>query len=153
LARRYAGTAVEHRACADVHLHHGKRDLAEDALHRAHLADLWEQKLLAEIDAMIAADQPPGDPVELAAECRRLKLEVANLRLAVESNRRISIAIGMLMCRYRLTNHQAFAALRRASQNAHRKLNDVAESVIYLGDLPPDTVNGPTRDDMERRGD
>ena len=153
LAQRYASTSAQHRASSDVQLRHGKRELAEDALHRAHMADLWHQKVLAEIEAMVAADELPGNPVEIAAEYRRLKVEVANLRLALESNRRISMAVGMLMCRYQMTNQQAFAALRRASQNAHRKLNDIAESVLHTGQLPQDADPGRPAAAPERRLD
>lgn len=153
LAQRHAAAADQHRASAEVQLRQGRRDLAEEALHRANMAELWQQKLLAEMEAMTASDNLPVDPAQLAAECRRLNLEVANLRLALESNRRISMAIGMLMCRYQMTSHQAFAALRRASQNGHRKLNDIAESVLSLGHLPEDTGIGPADAAAGRRLD
>ncbi len=136
MADRYARAAAHHRAAADLQRRHGRQDLADEALYRAQMAELWREKALAEIEAHNGVEPPLGSPEELAAEVRRLKLEIANLRLAVESNRRIAMAIGIVMCRYDMTSQNAFAALRRASQNAHRKLHDIAESVIHLRGLP-----------------
>jgi AmiR/NasT family two-component response regulator len=60
----------------------------------------------------------------------------ANLELALGSNRRIGIALGVIMCQGRCTDEQAFAVLRNASQTTHRKLRDVAEDVIFTGLVP-----------------
>ncbi|MGX7680621.1 GAF and ANTAR domain-containing protein [Jatrophihabitans sp. DSM 45814] len=60
----------------------------------------------------------------------------ANMELALGSNRRIGIALGVIMCQDRCTDEQAFALLRKASQTTHRKLRDVAEEVIFTGLVP-----------------
>ncbi|UQX88395.1 GAF and ANTAR domain-containing protein [Jatrophihabitans telluris] len=61
---------------------------------------------------------------------------VGNLERALESNRRIGIALGILMARYRVTESQAFDMVRSASQHAHEKLRMIAEHVVLTGDLP-----------------
>jgi plasmid stabilization system protein ParE len=72
--------------------------------------------------------------------------EIGNLRIALETNRRISMAIGILMARRRIAEGEAFDCLRAASQRTHRKLRDVAEDVIYTGDIEsPDSASGGSR--------
>lgn len=56
--------------------------------------------------------------------------EVTQLRAALVSNRRISIAMGILMQDQEVDEEQAFTFLRRKSQDSNRKLRDVAEDVI-----------------------
>ena len=55
------------------------------------------------------------------------------------SNRRIGMAMGILMRDRDVDEQEAFAALRRISQNSNRKLHDVAEDVIYQRRTPLDT--------------
>jgi hypothetical protein len=59
-----------------------------------------------------------------------------HLERALESNREIGTAIGILMARKLLTPEHAFDQLRIASQSLHRKLRDVADEVKTTGDLP-----------------
>jgi GAF domain-containing protein len=58
-----------------------------------------------------------------------------HLRAALDSNRRIGVAMGVIMATYKTTDDQAFDLLRMASQHSHRKLRDVAEDVIITGAL------------------
>lgn len=58
-----------------------------------------------------------------------------NLRQALESNREIGVAMGILMQQHRLTREQAFDVLRVASQDGNRKLVDVATEVADTGTL------------------
>ncbi len=62
--------------------------------------------------------------------------EAEHLRIALDSNRQIGIAIGILMARNLCTADEAFAQLRIASQHLHRKLRDLAEHVSLTGELP-----------------
>lgn len=55
---------------------------------------------------------------------------------ALRTNREIGMAMGVLMGRGGVTQDQAFATLRRASQYLHRKLRDVAAEVVETGQLP-----------------
>jgi hypothetical protein len=60
---------------------------------------------------------------------------IVNLEQALESNREIGIAIGVLMTRQLLTRERAFDLLRMASQHSHRKLRDIAAEVADTGSL------------------
>jgi hypothetical protein len=75
----------------------------------------------------------------LQAERRlaRAENQVANLEIALRSNRDIGTAIGILMNAHLVTQDQAFGMLRRASQHSHRKLREVANEVIFTGSIGP----------------
>ncbi|UQX87390.1 GAF and ANTAR domain-containing protein [Jatrophihabitans telluris] len=57
------------------------------------------------------------------------------LRNALESNRRIGTAIGILMALHNVSERQGFDLLRTCSQHRHRKLREIAEDVIETGTL------------------
>ena len=59
-----------------------------------------------------------------------------NLETALQSSREIGIALGVLMAHRKVTHDEAFAMLRAASQNLHRKLREVANEVVETGTLP-----------------
>jgi len=59
-----------------------------------------------------------------------------NLETALQSNREIGMAIGILMVRYSLTDEAAFDLLRVTSQRQHRKLREIAAETVYSGELP-----------------
>lgn len=75
--------------------------------------------------------------------------EREHLRTAIDSRTQIGQAQGILMARFGLDAPQAFAVLRRYSQDANRKLRDVARGVVESGDLPTEHQGpappGPTR--------
>lgn len=77
-----------------------------------------------------------GSFAGLILEAERQRERAANLEVALESNRHIGTAIGILMAREVLTSDQAFHRLRAVSQRQHRKLRDVAEEVARVGELP-----------------
>jgi AmiR/NasT family two-component response regulator len=62
--------------------------------------------------------------------------QVAKLRAALVSNRRISLAMGILMRDQDIDEAEAFARLRRISQDGNRKLLAVAEDVINTRRAP-----------------
>jgi hypothetical protein len=68
-----------------------------------------------------------------------------NLTRALESNREIGAAMGILMASKKVTQQEAFDRLRVASQQLHRKLRDIAEEVTVTGELPelPEPANKP----------
>jgi len=70
----------------------------------------------------------------------RLVRKTENLHRALNSNREIGTAMGILMARHQLTSDQAFDLLRRVSQGAHRKVVAIAAEVIETGalELPSD---------------
>lgn len=59
-----------------------------------------------------------------------------NLRVALDTNRDIGVAMGILMATKLVTKQQSFDALRITSQHTHRKLHQVALDVIETGELP-----------------
>jgi hypothetical protein len=63
------------------------------------------------------------------------KDRAANLTRALESNREIGVAMGILMHQHRITREQAFDLLRVASQDTNRKVADVAADVAETGML------------------
>jgi hypothetical protein len=68
-----------------------------------------------------------------AVAAAELRDRAENLERALESNRDIGTAIGVLMGLHRLTRDQAFDLLRIASQNTNRKLHEVAVDVVESG--------------------
>lgn len=83
-----------------------------------------------------------GDPSERLADARSELAAAAaraeELQRALVSNRRIGLAMGILMERHRLTEEQAFDRLRDLSQRSNVKLREVAEQIAYTGDTQQD---------------
>jgi len=63
--------------------------------------------------------------------------EFESLESAIATRTVIGQAQGMLMQRYRLTPHQAFAVLARESQAGNRRLRDLAEDIVANGIAEP----------------
>ena len=59
-----------------------------------------------------------------------------SLAQAVQTNREIGVAMGILMANGKLTRQQAFDQLRAASNNFNRRLRDIAADVAATGLLP-----------------
>jgi ANTAR domain len=66
-------------------------------------------------------------------------MERDNLNRAVAARHRVGLAQGILMTRRQLAADQAFALLKRESQNTNVKLRTIAQRVIETGDLPVGT--------------
>ena len=64
--------------------------------------------------------------------------ESGHMRIALQSRDVIGQAKGILMERFRITAEQAFDLLIAASQNSHRKLNEVAAELAATGELSLD---------------
>ncbi|MBN9103991.1 MAG: response regulator [Propionibacteriaceae bacterium] len=87
------------------------------------VADLLAQAFALAVDRVVAA--------ETAAD------RETNLEHAVESQRLVGQAVGILIERHRISPNEAFQLLRSASQNRNLKLREVASRVIETG-LEPD---------------
>jgi len=61
---------------------------------------------------------------------------VAHLTEALETRQTIGQAVGVLMSRHKITERQAWERLTRTSQNSNVKVRDLAEKILYTGDLP-----------------
>jgi GAF domain-containing protein len=60
---------------------------------------------------------------------------VANLQVALATNRNIGVAVGIAMSQLRLPQEVALDTLVRISQRSHRKLRDVADEVAFTGEV------------------
>ena len=76
------------------------------------------------------------DEAELQARVAELETKVVNLEQALLASRRIGAAVGIVMALRHLTEDEAFQLLRTTSQHSHRKLRDIADHVVYAGDIP-----------------
>jgi AmiR/NasT family two-component response regulator len=66
--------------------------------------------------------------------------KIRNLEFALESNRRIGMAIGILMASELITEQAALDVMREASQNDKLKLSAIAEDVLLTGAMPTTTT-------------
>jgi ANTAR domain/GAF domain len=73
----------------------------------------------------------------VAVMASRDRQEARDIHHAVESNRVIGTAVGILMSRHHLSQQQAFDLLSVVSQNTNRRLAGIAEDVVAHGDLEP----------------
>ncbi len=71
----------------------------------------------------------------LALSALRRGETAAHLARALESNREIGVAMGVLMSQHKISREQAFNLLRITSQHTHRKLSDIAADVADTGTL------------------
>jgi ANTAR domain len=83
---------------------------------------------------------PFADVAEAFAQHASFALEAVterdNLNRAVAARHRVGLAQGILMTRHQLTVDQAFALLKRRSQNTNMTLRTIAQTVVQTGDLP-----------------
>ncbi|HEX4728094.1 MAG TPA: GAF and ANTAR domain-containing protein [Jatrophihabitans sp.] len=86
-----------------------------------------------------------ADHAAIALETVALADNNHHLKEALQSNRRIGMAIGIMMALHRIGEQQAFDILRIASQHTHIKLRDVAEEVILTGATPEWQARQPVR--------
>ncbi|MGY1623324.1 ANTAR domain-containing protein [Geodermatophilus sp. SYSU D00965] len=79
----------------------------------------------------------PGTELRrLRAELSAVEARARHLEVALGSNRRIGMALGILMARHGITEERAFAALQRVSCRRNVKLREVAEEVVHTGATP-----------------
>jgi response regulator NasT len=70
-----------------------------------------------------------------AADLKKLRDTERQLQTALNENREISMAVGLLMERRRLGRQQAFELLRTAARSQRRKIADVAEEVLAAAEV------------------
>jgi GAF domain-containing protein len=84
-------------------------------------------------------------------------LNTEGLRMALEGRKRIGQAQGILMERHGLTEDQAFAVLKRYSQDNNVKLRDLAAHLVETHQLPdygaPSAASGPSPTPFLARAD
>jgi hypothetical protein len=87
-------------------------------------ADTTIAQLLVDRAIAVVAQERLTDRVRAANE------ETASLETALESNRQIGMAIGMLMTLNQVGAEAAFATLREESQHTNTKLRDIAARFV-----------------------
>ena len=101
---------------------------------------LWNRRAATRVDR-VAAEALVAQAVQLVDQQRSEQAAVAatsavrNLTIALQNSRQIGMAMGVLMSALRITQDEAFEALRIASQRSNRKLRDVAQDVVDTGEL------------------
>lgn len=95
-------------------------------------------ELVARLDVLHRMARRHEQDLEQAAT------RIGNLESALGSNRRIGFAIGILMATERITEDQAFARLREASNRRNLRLPDVADQVVQTGWLRDPEPTEPT---------
>jgi hypothetical protein len=81
---------------------------------------------------------PEAELRRVRARLTAVEARARHLEVALASNRRIGMALGILMVRHGVTEERAFAALRRVSCRRNVKLREVAEEVVQTGATPRD---------------
>lgn len=130
---RYLQALAEHQlpiACAVAY----SLDLGE---HQLGVLALYSAKPYFFSEDLMAIGAILADHAAIALEAADLADQNHHLNEALQTNRRIGIAIGILMALHQVEEQQAFDLLRIASQRLHRKLRDIAEEVILTGATPP----------------
>jgi hypothetical protein len=88
-------------------------------------------------------EQLSAELAQARSELAEAQQTVAQLSLALESNRDIGAAVGILMALRRVTRQQAFDLLRSSSQALNIKLRSLAHYVIDTGTLPAEGAAAP----------
>ena len=70
-----------------------------------------------------------------AEELWKLRNTEQQLQTALNENREVSIAVGLLMERRRISRQQAFETLRTMARTQRRKIGDVAEDILTAAEL------------------
>jgi AmiR/NasT family two-component response regulator len=70
-----------------------------------------------------------------ADEIRQLRRTETNLNAALAAGRETSLAVGLLMARYRTDRDTAFEVLRDHARSSRRKVNEVAEQIVAAEEL------------------
>ncbi|MES9962581.1 MAG: response regulator [Candidatus Sedimenticola sp. 20ELBAFRAG] len=79
--------------------------------------------------------------LERSAELRRLYKSEANLTDAINSNREISVAIGIYMERFQVSDQEAFESLRSYARSQRHKLIDIARAMTRETTDNSDLIN------------
>lgn len=82
-----------------------------------------------------------------ASELRRLRSTGRQLEQALDQQRGVSVAIGILMERHRWSRAEAELRLRDTARSQRRKMVDLAESIVFAADVLAASAMGGDRID------
>lgn len=108
---------------------YSEEDVVQQAIEHGALGYLVKPvdipQLIPAIEAAVAR----------SSELWKLRNTEQQLQTALNENREVSMAVGLLMERRRLTRQQAFEALRTTARTQRRKIGDVAEEMLSAAEL------------------
>jgi GAF domain-containing protein len=139
--------------CADLAAEHRFGAYATEMVRRTPIRSVLSFSLLLQDEALgvltlysrsphafderaVAQGSVLADHAAIAVEASLTARRAESLEEALESNRTIGMATGILVERHKLTPQQAFALLRTVSQHSNRKVLDVAEALVTTGEIP-----------------
>jgi response regulator NasT len=70
-----------------------------------------------------------------SAEIGRLRITGEQLQTALNENREVSMAVGLIMERRQIDRQQAFEALRSTARSRRRKISEIAEELLSAAEL------------------
>lgn len=135
-----AGTTAEHPGYRGLVVHRWHHRRPPTALDAA-----LAQAAVDQAEALIIRQR-------LTDLTQNLRRTMTNLQAALDSNREIGAAMGILMATHRISQSQAFDLLRAASQCSNRKLRDVASEVVFMGMLDPTVPQAADATTSEAQG-
>ncbi len=129
-----------HPSQASVDLEAVRASGREARTRAAELRAQLDERRRQYLQTTVLADRrtlgPNADELaELRTRAEAAEGRAEHLERAVASNRRIGMAIGILLTRLRCTEEQAFEVLRRESMRRNVKVAQLAEQVVYTGTL------------------
>lgn len=70
-----------------------------------------------------------------AEENKKLRYNQKMLQIALDGDRAVSVAVGIIMSRHRIGHDEAFELIRKKARSNHLKLIDVAANIIEACDM------------------
>lgn len=70
-----------------------------------------------------------------ADEIRQLRRTELNLNAALAAGRETSLAVGLLMCKFKTDRNTAFEVLRDHARSSRRKINEVADQLLAAEEM------------------
>jgi response regulator NasT len=117
---------------------HGDTEIVKSAVDEGALGYLLKPVDVPQVIPTIEA------ALARAKELQSLQEREAQLNKALEAGRESSVAVGILMERYRLDRHAAFDLLRSHARAQNRKILDVGTDLVEFAEglnLPTETLN------------
>jgi hypothetical protein len=114
-------------------LDEGLQSQIDELARRLDKADFERHSLIVRADtAQTQAEHDRDMIVDLQAQGVVSEQHSRDLETALKSSRTIGKAVGILMESRKLSEDEAFAVLKQASQDGNRKLREIAAEIVAL---------------------
>jgi chromosome segregation ATPase len=128
--------ALQARADGANHRADAREARADEAAHRADAREARADDDRRRIDKLeVRADIDQQMIAALQADGVLSREHAAHLEEALRSSRRIGAAMGIVMANRMVSEEAAFEILRKASNDANRKVRVLADQVVHTGDV------------------